>query len=496
MNYSSITLKDATRYFDRKLVFSGVSLSLSDGQKTVLVGENGAGKTTLLRLMAGDLLPDSGQVTADPWVERIFVEQEFKEYEEELTVRLYLGKLWKKAVRLLAPLEFPESMFDSELRFLSGGQKRLVELAKAFATSNGFLLLDEPENHLDFVGRQWLIDMINNYHGGVMLVSHDQYVIDQVANQIIEIEDGEMGIFPGSFQGYLDERERRLLGEERQWKILDDEIKHYKIVVNDLRQWAKRNSDFSKTYHNKEKQLKRMQDRQKERPKLERKKMRGQLNPVDRKGGKRILSFYNFSLKRGGRQLITDFTKDLWFGEKICLFGRNGCGKTSLMKAILSEIIPSSGQVRIGNDIRVGYFSQDHLDELNPESTPIQEYQKLLGGTEQRIRPILMKYLFDQISMEQKIKTLSGGQKTRLRFAKLFGSNPELLLLDEPTNHLDRATWEVLLLALKEYNGTVLLISHDRMFVDQVVERMWTFEDDTIREYFGNMSEYIEDDDE
>lgn len=490
---SSITVRDATKYFDHKLVLSDANITLSNDQKVVLVGENGAGKTTLLKLMSGELLPDSGEIFTDLWVDRILVQQEFHDYESAITVRQYLGSLWQKVIRLMAPLNFSQSVFDQDISSLSGGQKRLIELAKAFATSNAFLLLDEPENHLDFIARQWLIDQINVSRGGVVLVSHDQYVIDQVANTIIEIEDGETMVFTGSYQGYLENRERLLKGELRQWKQREDEIAHFKRVVSDLKQWAKRNSDFAKTYQSKVKKLAKLRDEQTDKPQLERRSIKARLNPVERKGGKKILSFHNYGLTIGGRELVREFTQDLWFGEKICLFGLNGCGKTSIFRTIRGDFTPTTGSVRVGPSIRVGFFSQDHAEEIDGKLTPYEEIQRIFGGNEGKIRPLLSRFLFDQISMHQKIETLSGGQKTRLRFAKLFNGDPELLLLDEPTNHLDRMTWDVLCESIKNFNGTVLLVSHDRAFVDQTVSKLWTFEEGLIKEYFGNMSEYIED---
>lgn len=481
------------RYSGRPL-FDRVSFTLSSGDKTVLVGENGAGKTTLLRILAGVERPDKGTLDFDEWVLRRYVAQDFTG-DETPQVSAYVADVDQGVVRrLLGELDFPKSAWNLRLNQLSGGQRRIVELARAFAENPDFLFLDEPENHLDYVAREWLITQIKLFTGGVCMVSHDQYVIDQVANVIIELEDGNLGTFPGSYQAYLEERNRRLEGEARQWGERQRQIKRHEAMVAMLRQRARRSDDFAKTYRSKARLLDKMKASQTDRPQLERRKIGLKAQEVDRKARKRILTLDHLTMRLGGRSLVEDVSLELVFGEKVCLFGRNGCGKSTLFRLVQDELRPTGGSVRLGVNVRVGYFAQGHEEALRGDWTPIQELQAAFNETEGRARSILSKFLFPQDAMERRICTLSGGQKTRLRFAKLFHSRPELLLLDEPTNHLDRTSWEVLVAALQDFNGTVLMISHDRSFVDAVVQKLWVFEEADIYEFLGTLSQFLEED--
>ncbi len=489
---SNLSVKNVVKIFGVKPVLSGVSLHLNPGDKVALVGENGAGKTTLLRILSGDEEPTKGSVMTNERIPRLYMAQEFPGHPEQVAGEFIGGeKAHRAALRYLDELDIDPKILEMHTGLLSGGQKKMLQLVKAFVSKSPYLLLDEPENHLDYFAREWLITTLRNYRGCVVLVSHDQYVIDQVANKIVEIEDGKLTTFQGDYQFYLEEKARQVEGRYQEWQHMEREIERHRKMVIRMRQHAKRNSDVAGVYRNKVRQLERLVETQQERPRIERKKMKVNLADVERKSSKRILLLDNFSLKRGGRSLFYNTGAQLFFGEKVALLGRNGSGKTSLFKAIQGELEANGGNVRVGVNINVGYFSQEHTEELDEDSTPIEELNKVMNGGEQKVRSFLNNFLIDSTAASRSISTLSGGQKTRLRFAKLFSRDIDFLLLDEPTNHLDTMSWQVLVEALKRFTGTVLLVSHDRAFVDETVEKLWVIDKSTIKEFFGNLSEFL-----
>lgn len=461
------------------------------GDKIAVVGENGAGKTTLLRLIAGQEHPDKGSVVCSSKIVKWFVPQEFFAKSGK-TVEQYLGISSHKSARSLDELELHQGLIKERVDDLSGGQKRAIELIRAFSRNAHIVILDEPENHLDYFAREWLSRKMQLYQGGIVFVSHDQWLIDSVANRIVEIKDGNIGVFPEGFQAFIEERLHRLETEYKQWGLRQREILRHKAMVAKFKQRTKLTDKFSRTYQSKKKKLERLQEEQTERPRLERPKMKLQTGPVEKKTKKRILSLSNLDLCFNSQCVLKHVNQELLFGDKVCLFGRNGTGKSSLFKIIRGEMHPTTGTVKLGINMRVGYFSQEQTEELDPEQSPLQFIQQSLNETEGRARSILHSFLFSKDSVVRKIQTLSGGQKTRLRFAKLFGLNPELLLLDEPTNHLDLTSWEVLVDAIREFCGTVLLISHDREFIDQTIVKLWVIENKKIRQFLGNLSEYLD----
>lgn len=489
---SNLNAKNVTKVYSTKPVLDDINFNLNSGDKVALVGENGSGKTTLLRILAGEEEVTKGTVIADERMPRVYMAQDFSG-DFGQTVAVFIGgeKVQRSALRHLEELGIPPSILNIKTELLSGGQKKIIQLIKALVSKSPYLLLDEPENHLDYFAREWLISSLQSYRGCVVFVSHDQYVIDQVANKIVEVQDGKITSFPGEYQFYLEEKARQLEGSYNEWHHMEREIERHKKMVIRMRQHAKRNSDVAGVYRNKVRQLERMVASQKDRPMLERKKMKVSLNDVERKTSKRILTLDDLTLKVGDKSLFRHTSSQLLFGDKVCLMGRNGSGKTSLLKVIQGEIEPTSGTVRIGVNVSVGYFSQEHYEELDPKATPLEEISGVIKGGEQKARVILSKFLIDSTAACRPISTLSGGQKTRLQFAKLFSREIDFLLLDEPTNHLDTLSWQVLVEALKAFTGTVLLVSHDRAFVDEVVEKLWVIDNLVVNEFLGNLSEFL-----
>ncbi len=489
----SITVKNVTKVYVHKPVLQGVSLTLNAGDKIALVGENGAGKTTLLRILADEEEPTTGTVIADDHLPRIYMSQDFSGDPEE-TVASFFGseKAQRSALRYLGELDISPEIMTLQTGVLSGGQKKIVQLIQALVSKSPYLLLDEPENHLDYFAREWLIEALRNYRGCVAFVSHDQFVIDQVANRIVQLEDGVLTSYQGSYQAFIAERQRQLEGRMQQWRHKEREIERHKEMVKRLQRYAKRNSEVAGAYRNKVRQLNRLVAARTDRPQLERKKMKLDIHQAERKGGKRMLVLEDLTLSVGGTLLFKDAKALLLNGEKVCLLGRNGSGKTSLFNLIRGELEPDKGEVKLGTNIKVGFFSQEHYEELDPDTTPLAMMSRIVLGGEQKVRSVLSNFLIDSSIASRQISTLSGGQKTRLRFAKLFSGEVELLLLDEPTNHLDTLSWEVLAEALAAFPGTVLLVSHDRAFVDRTVSKLWVIDQAKIEEFPGNLSDFLD----
>mgnify|MGYP001572198338 CR=1 FL=1 len=489
----NITAKGITKSFQTTTILDRVDVVLNEEDRVVLVGENGSGKSTLLKIMSEMIEPDNGTVTIEQYQQATYVAQDFSG-DPESSGYDFIGseKVLRRALRMLAELNFSEDLLNLKTKLLSGGQKKILEVVRGFASGARFLLLDEPENHLDYFGREWLIETIQGHRGGVLIVSHDQYLIDAVANKIIELEDGKLLSYPGDYQFYLNQRMRQLEGRYHQWAENQKEIDRHREMVVQLRQKVKKIRKLAGTYQNKVRILDRLMKEQIERPKLERPAISIKVGDVERKSGKRILSVRDLTLDFDGQQIFRNVDLQLNFGEKVCLFGRNGSGKTSLFRLVRGEIIPIKGEVKLGVNLSLGYFAQDHVEDLDLSKTPLDELQATTRESDYNTRVRLSKFLIDSTVATKKIQALSGGQKTRLRFAKLFSRPIDFLMLDEPTNHLDRLSWQVLVQAIKDFQGTVLLISHDRDFIDATVTKLWVIDNPHIREFYGNLSQFIE----
>ena len=488
----NLSAKNIVKLYGNKIVLDGISINICEGDKIALVGENGAGKTTLLRILTDEDDSTEGNIVVDGYMPRIYMAQEFSGNLEE-TAASFLGneKIQRSALRFFKELDIAQKILGMKTGILSGGQKKILQLIKAFASKSPFLFLDEPENHLDYFTREWLIATLKTYRGAVMFVSHDQFVINQVANKIVELEDGKLTTFYGDYQSYLEEKSKQLQGRYQRWRQTEKEIERQRKMVLRMKDHAKINSDVAGIYRSRKKQLEKLIDSQGERPQLERKKIKIKISDVERKTRKRILSLEDLTLKFDDLSLFSHVSLQLLFGEKVCLFGRNGSGKTSLFKMVQGTLQPSAGIIKLGVNMNVGFFSQEYYEELDIQKTPFDEISGIVGD-EQKARATLSRFLIDKVAVDRPIATLSGGQKTRLRFAKLFSKENDFLLLDEPTNHIDTLSWQVLVDALKAFNGTLLLISHDRVFVDEVVEKLWVINNTTIQEFLGNLSEFLD----
>ena len=492
----SITIKKVSKTYNVTTVLSDASISLNLGEKIALVGENGAGKTTLLKLCAGIEDPSTGNVSREEHTLTCYVAQEFPVGQYQgLTGLEYVyqfggDNLLRGVKRLLGEFEADESILDKELSLLSGGQQKILDLCVTFAQKPHYLLVDEPENHLDIFARQVLIDLMKNYRGCLVFVSHDQELINSLTNRIVEVEDGTLKSYTGTYEFYLEHKARMEEGKARAWKAHERKLDQLDKLIKRMREWVQKNPDLGAQLRARKTQLRKLEERAPDKPKVQ-KQINLKLNSVEQMHTKRMLMSHGLGITLGGKVIVRNTDIHLSFGEKIALIGRNGSGKSTFLKAVMGQLPIASGELKVGVNIKIGYFSQEALATLDPEETPLDVVSKVCHAPDHQQRSLLARYLIGADACMRKIKTLSGGQKTRLRFCLLFAANNDLLLLDEPTNHLDPVSWELLAEALKEYQGTVLLVSHDRMFIDQVAEKLWVVDRQKIAQYFGSLSEYL-----
>jgi ATP-binding cassette subfamily F protein 3 len=514
-----------------------------------LVGPNGGGKSTLLRLMAGELASDTGFVTRrkgltvgylaqEPrlapgrtvWMEALAASTELGQVELELTEiedRLadpavygdekLLSRVLNRQARLLEEyarlggpgyegrvratlrgLGFGEAELDLPVEVLSGGQKKLIGLARLLVVQPDILLLDEPDNHLDLDGKSFLEQFIRGYAGAVVIVSHDRYLLDLVVDEIVELEDGRLAHYLGSYSEYAFEKQMRLLRQQQLYQAQHKEIVRLEQTAKRLMTWGKvfDNPKFSRHGQSILKRLEKME--RIEQPVMERKRMGLELTGW--RGSDKVLEVVDldkvFPTPPDGqvsaeRETIILAGLDLliWRGERVGLIGPNGAGKSLLFRLILDQEQPTAGEIHIGPSVRIGYYAQEH-ETLNYQWTLIDTLRQAAKLSESDCVRILGRFLFSYEQARGRVANLSGGERSRLQMALLMLSEANFLLLDEPTNNLDILSAEVLEDALSEFEGSMLVISHDRYFLDRVVDRIVELDQGGLTEYLGGYSDY------
>jgi ATP-binding cassette subfamily F protein 3 len=527
-------------------VFENLSWEIHDDRCVGLVGANGCGKSTLLRLIAGELASESGFTTRaqgltvgylrqEPrlnpehsvWEEALGASRELASVEVELnrvesllaqpavygderrlsrtlaqqsrlldTYARLGGPGYEGRVRsTLVGLGFDETGMSLPVTALSGGQKKLVGLAKQMVTHPDLLLLDEPDNHLDLAGKAFLEQFIIGYGGGVIIVSHDRYLLDQVVDEIVEVEDGVLVRYPGaSYSEYAVEKELRLLRQQRAYEAQQKEVARIEAAISRFEEWASRvvNERHARQARSRRRMLDRM-DRI-DRPVLDRRQMDLKLDGW--RGSNQVLEISavskSFPAESGIGQVSVLDEIDLlvWRGERVGMVGPNAAGKSVLFRIVLGLEQPSGGVVRIGPSVTVGYYAQEH-ETLDYDHTLIETVRHTASLSEPAAVGFLGRFLFNYDQARGLVRDLSGGERSRLQLALLMLGRANFLLLDEPTNNLDIASAEVLEHALAGFDGTVLLISHDRYFLDRVVDRVVELEQGTLTEYIGGYSDYL-----
>ncbi|HEX7401827.1 MAG TPA: ABC-F family ATP-binding cassette domain-containing protein [candidate division Zixibacteria bacterium] len=524
-----IRLNNITKTYSANLVLNEIFWQIEEGRKIGLLGSNGAGKTTLFRIITGELETDKGEVIRSKHLKLGFLRQEYQ-LEDELTLfdemlkpfsellvlhdqlrelehrmssvddpgkllELY-GKLQteyesqggygfeNKIEQVLYGLGFKKEDFDKNLSILSGGEKNRAALASVLLSEPNLLLLDEPTNHLDIEGTEWLEQYLSEFQGTVVLVSHDRYFLDRIISEVVELENHRLERYSGNFSAYLEQK------AERQEKTLKEYEAQREYIIR-TEDFIRRNIAGQKTKQaqSRRKTLEKLDKMEK--PKTRVKKMKMSFSSTGRTS-RALVWTEEVGKKYGERTLFEQVNFSIERYDRIGLIGPNGCGKTTFLKILLGKESLTSGEVKVGSNLDVGYYDQEH-EGLDLESTVLDEVWKanprLLPA---EMRSYLAKFLFFGDDVFRKIKSFSGGEQSRVVLAKLILSKPNFLALDEPTNHLDIASREVLENALLEFGGTILVVSHDRYFLNKIVNRIYAFEGTDLKEYLGNYSYYEE----
>ncbi|MEB3341509.1 ABC-F family ATP-binding cassette domain-containing protein [Okeania sp.] len=531
---SIFTLQSVKKDFGIKEILKDASFSLDPNDKVGLIGTNGSGKSTLLKMIAGLEPTDSGQILVNQNVRIIYLPQQpnldenntvleqvfvdsgeqmalVKEYEKlseklahhpednqlmsrfsEVTQKMDSTNAWEletKAKVILSKLGIQD--FEAKVSNLSGGYRKRIALATALLAEPDVLLMDEPTNHLDAASVEWLQSYLNTFSGAILLITHDRYFLDRVTNKIMEIDRGDIFIYSGNYSYYL---EKKALAEE---SIVSSQKKHQGLLRREL-EWLKRGPKARST-----KQKARIQ-RIEEMQGREFKEALGKvdISTAGRRIGKKVIELENVSKFYGSRTLIKDFTYEFTPEDRVGIIGGNGVGKSTLMNIITGKVEPDFGKVEIGSTIHIGYFDQ-HSENLLDAATENQrvidyikdvaEFVQTADGTQISASQMLERFLFPGTQQYAPVYKLSGGEKRRLFLLKVLMSAPNVLILDEPTNDLDVQTLAVLEEYLEEFNGCVIVVSHDRYFLDRTVDRIFAFEGvGNLRQYPGNYSLYLD----
>lgn len=508
-------------------IFKDVSFMVEKGEHIGLVGVNGSGKTTLLHCLLEPSYIDSGSIRFEPGISVGYVQQGFTDIKgtiwefmlqscpEILRLREELQRLEaevstaaddvletimeeytrvtkryeyldgyhyeNRIKRVLIGLGYTEEWWEQDAATLSGGQKTRLMLAAALVRNPDFLILDEPTNHLDIVMTQWLEAYLREFKGGLLVVSHDRAFLDNVAVRILEMEAGKLQSFKGNYSRYLEQKAIQTATLEAAYAAQQDYIARTEAYIRRFKAGIK-----SKMARGRQSQLNRL-ERMDAPVKNEEFELR---LPPATECADRVLIMEDLSIGYGEKVLARGINITLRRGEKAALLGANGTGKTTLLKTILGEIQPLKGKAKIGNRVQIGYFSQSY-ERLDPKQTLLENFVMEYGFTEERTRSMLGGMLFHGDDVFKEIGTLSGGQKARLVLLKLVLDGANCLVLDEPTNHLDIMAREAVEAALTAFDGTVLVVSHDRYFINEVADRIWEIEDGQMKDYKGNYDFYL-----
>jgi ATP-binding cassette, subfamily F, member 3 len=405
------------------------------------------------------------------------------------------GRLRSQATGLLNLMGFSAEELEEPLATMSGGQKKLAYLAGCLLSEPDLLLLDEPDNHLDLEGKARLEAIVRDFGGSVVIISHDRYLLDETVNEIAEMDGGRLRTYVGNYSSYAVQKELALVKQQSDYVAQQKEIQRLEEAVARFKDWASRVIDerHIKQARNKQRQIDRME--KVERPVMERRKIRLQLHPHQR-GGQKVVELRSVSKSfsdngHGPVEVLRRLNGLVRHGERVGLVGQNGSGKSVLFRLMSGQAAPTSGEVWVGPGIQLGLYTQEH-QSLDLHSTPVDTVRRVKPMYEEQAYGFLGRFLFSYEKARRPIRTLSGGEKARLQLACMMLTGANCLLLDEPTNNLDIESAEVLERALADYKGTVIVISHDRYFLDRVVDRIWELRDGRLREFEGAWSEYRE----
>ncbi|MGI6018406.1 MAG: ABC-F family ATP-binding cassette domain-containing protein [Marvinbryantia sp.] len=487
-----LTIEHLTKaYTDRKL-FDDARFSVNEGDKIGVIGINGTGKSTLLRILAGKETADRGSVTKGKHVVIRFLTQQ-QAFDADSTAletvmqgnrtELNQWNLESDAKTMLNQLKIPD--FYQKMGELSGGQKKRVALAKVLLSDADLLILDEPTNHLDNEMSAWLEEYLIRFRGAVVMVTHDRYFLDRVSNRIVEIDKGKIYTYPGNYSEFV------RLKEARQNMEIASERKRQSILRTEL-EWLARGARARSTKQ--KAHIQRIEQMQNQAAPVVDAVV--EMSSVSTRMGKKTIELEQLSKSYGARCLFREYSYIFLRDERVGIIGENGCGKSTLLKIINGEIMPDTGSVTIGDTIQIGYFSQDaqSMEESMRVIDYIKEVGEYVSTRDGKITAamLLERFLFDGNLQYSLIGKLSGGERRRLQLLRVLMSAPNVLILDEPTNDLDIQTLTILEDYLDSFDGIVITVSHDRYFLDRIVQRIFAFEEDGhICQYEGNYSDYL-----
>ncbi|MCE8014475.1 ATP-binding cassette domain-containing protein [Halomonas sp. MCCC 1A17488] len=506
------------------VLLDGADLVLEKGERLALVGRNGTGKSTLLKLVAGEILPDDGSIWRAPGLKIGVLEQDLPaasgqtifdvvaqglpqagellaEYHRlvqaaepdmkrmaTLQSRLEAIDGWSFHQRIDVVLTRLGLPADDSMSSLSGGWRRRVALARALVAEPDLLLLDEPTNHLDLDTIAWLEEQLLDFNGAVLFITHDRAFLSKLATTILELDRGRLGRYPGDYAKYQQQKAHELEVEAREHAEFDRKLAQEEA-------WIRQGIKARRTRN--EGRVRALEQLRRERS--QRREVQGRASfGIDsgERSGKRVVELVGVTHRFGDETIVRDLSLEIQRGDRIGLIGRNGAGKTTLLKILLGELEPSEGKVRLGTNLKVAYFDQLRAG-LEPEKSVYDNVAQgsdrvNVGGKDKHVISYLQDFLFTPERARQPVKALSGGESNRLLLAKLFTQPANVLVLDEPTNDLDVETLELLEELLLDFDGTLLLVSHDRAFMDNVVTGVLAFEGDgVVREYVGGYSDWV-----
>lgn len=536
------------KHMGTKLILKDLNFQIYANERVGIIGANGCGKSTILKMIAGieplNLYPGSWSPGYDyGWIAKprkatVAYLDQIPEFDESFKVLDVLNLAFKevfslenkmhilekkmntakgegldkvlkeysritqlyetrggydiqeKLSKVCAGLKIDEELLNKSFHLLSGGEKTTVVLGKLLIDQPDILLLDEPTNHLDTDSIEWLEGYLNNYHGIVIVVSHDRYFLDSVVNKIIEIEDMTATTFKGNYSEYMRKKEELMRIQLEDFKEQKKKIQAMEKTIKDLRQWALKsdNNKFFKRATSIQIKLSKMQRIKK--PIFERPNMRLNLNLKQRSGNETIKAI-GVTKHFDDKLILNDANVMIKYGERVALLGPNGSGKTTFLKMLLGKVQVDSGQIKLGANVKVAYLPQNITFD-NEEHTVLECFREDVVIAEGKGREYLAKYMFFGKSVFTKVKFLSGGERIRLKLAKLLYEDVNLLILDEPTNHLDIDSIETLEDALEDFKGTIFFISHDRYFINKISQRIIAIENNSFKSYDGNYNQYKE----